>query len=283
MEPEITIDYNLDSFPNSFIDFRTLVERSCGKRVKKIQFRDDEGDYITITSDLELLEAKKTVTKDGSLDVKVTVEELEVNCNVPVQKLVHRAHCDVCQAQIRGIRYKCSKCPDYDLCETCEGENLQRNFHNPDHLFLKIYKPLTSSFNPNSPNLYSDSTSTILEGRIQRVEQQLTKVNKLLTRKDKQNHKCQRNLNDDFQKEKQLKKQLKKEKKKNERKIMQHQNLPQSKNEFLKNAAFQFESMNHIPQVQQTIIPEEQKLNQEENKILADDQKQNPLISEKKR
>jgi len=40
--------------------------------------------------------------------------------------------------------------------------------------------------------------------------------------------------------------------------------------------------MNHIPQVQQTIIPEEQKLNQEENKILADDQKQNPLISEKK-
>jgi len=44
--------------------------------------------------------------------------------------------CDNCQASIVGIRYKCSTCPDYDLCEKCEPQGV----HNPDHVFLMIKK-----------------------------------------------------------------------------------------------------------------------------------------------
>lgn len=44
--------------------------------------------------------------------------------------------CDGCQINpITGIRYKCSVCPDFDLCEKCENEKPH------DHPLLKIRKP----------------------------------------------------------------------------------------------------------------------------------------------
>lgn len=52
-------------------------------------------------------------------------------------KPVHnRVSCDGCGAHpITGIRYKCSVCPDFDYCETCEAK-----IDHP-HVFLKIKKP----------------------------------------------------------------------------------------------------------------------------------------------
>jgi len=39
--------------------------------------------------------------------------------HVPSNEVVHWASCDNCQDQIRGLRFKCTTCPDYDLCNTC--------------------------------------------------------------------------------------------------------------------------------------------------------------------
>jgi next-to-BRCA1 protein 1 len=47
--------------------------------------------------------------------------------------------CDACGGGISGIRYKCSVCPDYDLCSSCEAK--QPGVHDPLHIFLKIAKP----------------------------------------------------------------------------------------------------------------------------------------------
>lgn len=44
--------------------------------------------------------------------------------------------CDGCEMGIRGPRFKCVVCPDYDLCKKCE----KRGFH-PEHDFMKIRKP----------------------------------------------------------------------------------------------------------------------------------------------
>jgi hypothetical protein len=50
--------------------------------------------------------------------------------------------CDGCGAGIVGIRYKCSVCDDYDLCQTCEAKG---GIHEPTHPFLKIAKPIQNS------------------------------------------------------------------------------------------------------------------------------------------
>lgn len=48
----------------------------------------------------------------------------------------HLAACDGCDVHpIKGIRYKCSVCKDFDFCSTCE----ERMSH--PHAFLKIRNP----------------------------------------------------------------------------------------------------------------------------------------------
>ncbi len=52
---------------------------------------------------------------------------------------VHRGiKCDSCSAMpIRGIRYRCANCVDYDLCEQCEALQI----HPKTHLFYKVRVP----------------------------------------------------------------------------------------------------------------------------------------------
>jgi len=54
---------------------------------------------------------------------------------------VHPATCDHCQVMIKGIRYKCLQCPDYDLCEACEQIQENETFHDPTHTFAKLRRP----------------------------------------------------------------------------------------------------------------------------------------------
>ncbi|CAK5105371.1 unnamed protein product [Meloidogyne enterolobii] len=46
--------------------------------------------------------------------------------------------CDVCDQMIRGRRYKCLICPDFDLCQSCE----QKNEHF-EHAMMRLVKPDT--------------------------------------------------------------------------------------------------------------------------------------------
>lgn len=48
--------------------------------------------------------------------------------------------CDGCQGGIAGIRYKCSVCFDYDLCEACEAKGAA--VHDLSHPLLKIATPV---------------------------------------------------------------------------------------------------------------------------------------------
>jgi len=62
---------------------------------------------------------------------------------------VHRrVTCNSCNMMpIRGIRYHCANCLDYDLCEQCEGMQI----HPKTHLFYKIRIPAPFIRNPKQP------------------------------------------------------------------------------------------------------------------------------------
>jgi hypothetical protein len=55
------------------------------------------------------------------------------------EKIIHNAMCDECDLQvpIKGIRYKCSVCQNYNLCSSCE--KVKGYFH--EHPLIKIRKP----------------------------------------------------------------------------------------------------------------------------------------------
>ena len=55
-----------------------------------------------------------------------------------------RIRCDGCQGRVRGVRYKCANCANFDLCQACEAAFCtgDASIHHLDHLFLKINRPL---------------------------------------------------------------------------------------------------------------------------------------------
>jgi len=62
------------------------------------------------------------------------------NQNDTGSDIVHKGVCcDGCnKSPVSGVRYKCSECPDFDLCQDCEAKDMHNH-----HVFLKLKHPMS--------------------------------------------------------------------------------------------------------------------------------------------
>lgn len=127
-KPEIRRFPLSEAEASNFFVLREKMISLFGKSLEqgfKITWKDDEGDDITVSSNDELKVALQSV-KNGTLKLNIrksiTRSQSQESGPEPSQGDVHpNVVCDGCDASIRGFRYKCTQCPDFDLCAGCEA------------------------------------------------------------------------------------------------------------------------------------------------------------------
>ena len=101
-----------------------------------ITWQDEDGDYVTIGSDDELMIAltemagpvyRLTVSPKQGKSGRRQSGEGELHPNVT---------CDGCEKSVVGNRYKCLVCDDYDLCGECESAGCH-----PEHSMVRVVRP----------------------------------------------------------------------------------------------------------------------------------------------
>ena len=146
-------------------DFEALVlENFTEKEIKllinivdKPPEYQEESNHMCFKSNL-IIQEKKELTEEEK--IKQSIRELvqsklktleksimediskKLDLNPPnVHKGIKCSNCGM--KNIVGIRYKCTVCPNYNLCEICEA-NID---HDEDHVLLKIRDPILSEKN----------------------------------------------------------------------------------------------------------------------------------------
>jgi len=121
-----------------------LAEKEAKRKASlKDEVKDILSEYIPVIASLV-----KDILKEENI-AKNQEGKKKKPSKVSISQEKHEdVYCNGCNQQdFVGTRYKCSVCPDFDYCETCEAEKEHA------HPFIKIRKPLPvlSSSIPNSP------------------------------------------------------------------------------------------------------------------------------------
>ncbi|XP_061858537.1 sequestosome-1 isoform X2 [Colius striatus] len=113
----------------------------------RMHYKDEDGDMVAFSTDEEL-EMALPYVQDGVLRVYIKEKkecrrEHRAQCSQePPRDMVHpNVICDGCEGPVVGARFKCTVCPDYDLCSTCEGKGIHK-----EHNMVMFQSPLLNPF-----------------------------------------------------------------------------------------------------------------------------------------
>jgi len=119
-----------------------------------VNYQDKENDNISLTSDEDLREAYIQLNEENKSTLKLYIQKNEsaqkTSNTLPDTEeakntlVVHKGiTCDSCEMYpIKGTRYKCLVCPDYDLCSICHSLGAHS-----EHSLMKIKTPSENKMN----------------------------------------------------------------------------------------------------------------------------------------
>ncbi|CAO2645464.1 Next to BRCA1 gene 1 protein [Lemmus lemmus] len=93
---------------------------------------------------------EKLVLQKSPLDSspsEVSMPVSEETLFLPENQFSWHIACSHCQKRIIGVRYQCSLCPSYNICEDCEAGPYA---HDNNHILLKLRRPVVISSEPFS-------------------------------------------------------------------------------------------------------------------------------------
>ncbi|XP_059992020.1 next to BRCA1 gene 1 protein isoform X2 [Lagenorhynchus albirostris] len=136
----------------------------------------------------------------GSCPSEVSMPISEEALFLPENQFNWHIACSSCQRRIVGVRYQCSLCPSYNICEDCESGPYA---HDSNHVLLKLRRPVVGSSEPFSHSRFSTPRlpAALEQARLQKqVDKNFLKAEKQRLRAEKKQRKAE---------VKELKKQLK--------------------------------------------------------------------------
>ncbi|XP_059936766.1 next to BRCA1 gene 1 protein isoform X4 [Mesoplodon densirostris] len=136
----------------------------------------------------------------GSCPSEVSMPISEETLFLPENQFNWHIACSSCQRRIVGVRYQCSLCPSYNICEDCESGPYA---HDSNHVLLKLRRPVVGSSEPFSHSRFSTPRlpAALEQARLQKqVDKSFLKAEKQRLRAEKKQRKAE---------VKELKKQLK--------------------------------------------------------------------------
>ncbi|XP_034361132.1 next to BRCA1 gene 1 protein isoform X3 [Arvicanthis niloticus] len=136
----------------------------------------------------------------GSSPSEVSMPISEETLFLPENQFSWHIACSHCQKRIVGVRYQCSLCPSYNICEGCEAGPYT---HDTNHVLLKLRRPVVIS---SEPFFYSKYSTPRLPAALEQVRLQ-KQVDKNFVKAEKQRLRAEKKQRKAEVKE--LKKQLK--------------------------------------------------------------------------
>ncbi|XP_070250489.1 next to BRCA1 gene 1 protein isoform X2 [Myotis yumanensis] len=136
----------------------------------------------------------------GSCPSEVSMPISEETLFLPENQFNWHISCSSCQRRIFGVRYQCSLCPSYNICEDCESGPY---VHDSNHVLLKLRRPVVGSSESFSHSRFSTPRlpAALEQARLQKqVDKNFLKAEKQRLRAEKKQRKAE---------VKELKKQLK--------------------------------------------------------------------------
>ncbi|KAK1331143.1 hypothetical protein QTO34_009092 [Cnephaeus nilssonii] len=122
----------------------------------------------------------------GSCPSEVSMPISEETLFLPENQFNWHISCSSCQRRIFGVRYQCSLCPSYNICEDCESGPY---VHDSNHVLLKLRRPVVGSSEPFSHSRFSTPRlpAALEQARLQK------QVDKNFLKAEKQRLRAERN------------------------------------------------------------------------------------------